>query len=207
MYSAARGHDDVVDVLLQHGAYINEVDNFNETALFQACGNGWLSTVKKLYAYGASIDVSAFDNATPLYVAALHGYTDICEYLIEKGADPNASTYESATALYACVHTNNVPLAKILIASGADIAMVQYPNGDVLLHVAVQSDSEEMITLLLTHGANFWGENEDSMTAFELAKRKGCMKCLRAFTDFQNANIKSIVTDFGFSREIFSPIR
>ena len=96
--AAENGHADVVKVLCQYGA---DVDNGNteetSSALYIAAEEGHVDVVKLLCQYGADVNAvvkvrttTQIEELTPLYVVACRGDVDITKVMIENGADVNA---------------------------------------------------------------------------------------------------------------------
>ena len=77
--AAHRGHVEIVDFLLDNGAFISTVDGVNLTALQIAAENGHLEVVKALYNAGAAAD------QTSLHHAAANGRLEVVKYLRKIG--------------------------------------------------------------------------------------------------------------------------
>lgn len=87
MRAAFRGNTDIIQLLMESGAYVNAADVGGETALHLAAKNGHADAVKALLYYGAYIDVPDKENWTPLMRATLAKQIDTAQVLIDKGAD------------------------------------------------------------------------------------------------------------------------
>ncbi|TVY30865.1 Ankyrin-1 [Lachnellula hyalina] len=122
--SAMKGYLDMVNFLLEHGV-IKEDPAEGQEALIQASSSGHLDIVKRLCSAG--VDVNFQDT---------QGLTPLCHAAGLKGADHKES---------------GVGIAELLLASGAD------PNitgSDGPLHKASTCDHINMVSLLITHGAD-----------------------------------------------------
>ncbi len=84
-WAAAQGHDDIVRLLLDHGAHINVQDRDGNTPLHIAVRNGNLSTVKLLVERGARVTLVNRHGETPLALAHRYHRPDIVA-LLERGA-------------------------------------------------------------------------------------------------------------------------
>ncbi|KAJ7177398.1 Aldehyde/histidinol dehydrogenase [Mycena crocata] len=91
--AAQNGHRDMVKLLLNHGAPIDErfgSGAFSENTLHSACAGGNLDVVKLLLQRGADSEYEGHYGG-PLGFAVHHGQVDVAEFLLENGADPNAT--------------------------------------------------------------------------------------------------------------------
>ncbi len=86
MYAAEFGHIEVGKLLLENGADINAVDNYNDPALNVAAFHGHLEFAKMLVEMGAELDVRGFGNRTALGHAVSQGHEEVAAYLKEAGA-------------------------------------------------------------------------------------------------------------------------
>jgi hypothetical protein len=96
MWAAQGGHENVVRLLLENGASVDQKTDKDGTALVYAMAGHSLATVKTLVEHGA--DVNFPSSFTPLMSAALQGDLPIIEYLLEKGANACAKSSHSERA-------------------------------------------------------------------------------------------------------------
>ncbi len=85
------GYLEVVKLLLDKGAAIDAKNNFGNSALLIASGNGQAEVVKLLLDKGAAVNLGNNQNVTPLLMAAQNGDVDVVTLLLAKGANPNAA--------------------------------------------------------------------------------------------------------------------
>lgn len=76
------GFVEVVKVLLEHGACVDDCNYSNETPLFLASKRGDLNTVDILLQNGASVEISNYLKELPIYVASKAGYFDVVKALV-----------------------------------------------------------------------------------------------------------------------------
>jgi ankyrin repeat protein len=86
MYAAEFGHIEVGKLLLENGADINAVDNFNDPALNVAAFHGQLEFAKMLVEMGAELNVRGFGSRTALGHAISRGHEDVAAFLRGAGA-------------------------------------------------------------------------------------------------------------------------
>ena len=154
------GFDDIVEVLLNHGAdmYLFIPQGPNKlNPLIIACMNGNVSTVKLLLDRGADINYMC-DGCTPLLTACQHGDIRIARYLLKRGADANASSpYGSTPLMLAARDSCNCPLINLLLEYGADINAES--RGQCALGMAAEKYRRENVILLLERGADLYKED------------------------------------------------
>jgi Ankyrin repeats (3 copies) len=98
-YASDRGLTSVVNALLDHGAHIDAINDYEITPLSAAaCGNS-TDTVALLVQRGAAIEYRDWLGRTPLIQAASCGKTDIVKFLMAHGAALNARDREGRGAL------------------------------------------------------------------------------------------------------------
>jgi ankyrin repeat protein len=82
--AASRGHDDVIDVLLDHGADVNASADGSWKPIHLACDTGHKSTTHKLILAGAELNAKLLTGMTPLNIAARAGHLEIIEFLLQQ---------------------------------------------------------------------------------------------------------------------------
>ncbi len=97
--AAYYGHGDMVDLLLDKGARIDEKDSSGNTALMGVCFKGFTALAKNLIEKGANVNEHSAMGATCLIYAATFNRVEIAELLIGHGADTSAKDGRGNTAL------------------------------------------------------------------------------------------------------------
>lgn len=80
----AHGRDDIVEVLLAHGADYMAKSDGSWTPLHNACEQGTVKVVKILMSAGADINARLLNGMTPLHVAAQAGHLEVVQCLLER---------------------------------------------------------------------------------------------------------------------------
>jgi ankyrin repeat protein len=170
--AANRNRRSAVRFLLDQKAQIEAADKFNNTPLHGAVNAGHCQLVRELLADGAKYDTQNNAGKTPLYSAAQSGREDVLRCLLEQGADPTIVTVEGWTALHTAAYQGHTRVAEILIQDrriGLDDGTYAY--GYTPLHKAVESDSVQMVRLILNGGANINSLTSENWTPLHLAAR------------------------------------
>ena len=123
--ASSKGHIEIVEFLLDHGADI-ELEIFNgDTPLLVAAryarhGKQY-ETIKTLLEHGAKVNHKDEDGRAALHDAAMYSGKEVINLLISYGADVNARDKHKSTPLHQAAMLNNIEAAKALVEHGADI--------------------------------------------------------------------------------------
>ena len=124
--AAAQGHIKIVEILINHGAKINQQLSVRKfSPIFMACMNNRLEIVKFLLENDANIHLTSFDGCTCLMVSVKS--EEICKLLIDHGAIVNATDKKGKTALQYAIEENQIEVIKLLQQHGAE-SMIKFPN-------------------------------------------------------------------------------
>ena len=122
--ASGKGHIEIVEFLLNHGADI-ELEIFNgETPLMLAAQHARhrrYETIKTLLEHGAKVNHKDEDGRTALHYAAMYSGKEVMNLLISYGADVNAKEEYQITPLHRAAMLNNIEAVKALVEHGADI--------------------------------------------------------------------------------------
>lgn len=99
MIAAASGFDDIVELLVIHGANINAVQKTGSTALILAADLGHICCVAVLLGLGAHVNISQHLGETALMKACKRGNRPIVQLLLEQGANFAMVTNSDTNAL------------------------------------------------------------------------------------------------------------
>jgi len=128
---------ELVSLLLEHGAAVDETDENGETPLHRVADLGHApagaaGVATLLIDRGAQVNARNWDDVTPLHQAARRRNLPVVEVLLARGADPNArDKVRGSTPLRRAVSGTGasntagtaalmLPLARLLLEHGAD---------------------------------------------------------------------------------------
>eukprot|EP01060_Flectonema_neradi_P007351 TRINITY_DN1510_c0_g1_i1.p1 TRINITY_DN1510_c0_g1~~TRINITY_DN1510_c0_g1_i1.p1 ORF type:complete len:268 (+),score=45.64 TRINITY_DN1510_c0_g1_i1:125-928(+) len=101
----------------------------------------------------AGVDVNGADdlNVTPLYQACASKQHEAMRVLLQHGADPSKCSYSNTTPLCKSVNGADDAAVRILLDGGA---VFKQPDSDALLLSAAGRGCPDVVTTLLTYGAD-----------------------------------------------------
>ncbi|XP_056653322.1 ankyrin repeat domain-containing protein 26-like isoform X4 [Monodelphis domestica] len=155
-------------LLLVKGKDINELDQFNRTALHLACAAGYPDVVSLLVERHCKLDVCDSNHRTPLMKAVQCQQEECVSILLLHGADPNMVDESSSSALHYAASGYSTAIAVKLLEWKADIE-AKDGHGFTPLLLAVKNHHEEMVDLFLKNGANVNGCDDCRRTALMIA--------------------------------------
>jgi ankyrin repeat protein len=180
--AAAAGNNDMVRLLLAHGAKVDIAYDPGSTALMEACEHDHRSTAELLLAHGANInycsrfgtalttaaamgdlpmvrflvargaDVNVQDAYRTILAAAVE-HPDVLSYLLNHGAKVNKPAKWDITPLGRAAFLGATAGIKVLLAHGANINHVD-GNGDTPLMSAAGEGHVQAVQALIQGGAN-----------------------------------------------------
>ena len=177
--AVGRGHLDLVQMLLEHGA------DAGQLPLGDPAKNRALAELAISHGY----DVNTGRPGWPPLVVASRGdkgeHPEKIQALLELGADVNVRDYKGKTALHRAATAGFLGSMEVLLANGADINAAD-DQGDTPLSDAVRAGRVEAVVLLLERGADAGAENKRGVSVVSLAKRmrkQGAAEIVRMLTD------------------------
>ena len=117
--AAAKGHFDVVRLLIEQNAEVDGRTSSNSTPLRAAAFNGHLNIVRCLVENGADVNARNNFNSTPLMLTCHNGHLDVASYLVKHGANINLQDNKGSSCLHRASEGGHVQLACELLALGA----------------------------------------------------------------------------------------
>ncbi|MEM9943465.1 MAG: ankyrin repeat domain-containing protein [Planctomycetota bacterium] len=139
--------------------------------LAQAIGRGDLATVKNLVnAKPRLLKLASSSGYVPLHAAITSKHLDIVKYLVESGASTGPNNLRKMTAIQWALQRQSTDAARYLITLGRELDTPDR-NGTTPLMYAVtsQGDSAELLSSMLTQGADPNKVNRAKQTALHLA--------------------------------------
>ena len=117
--AAAKGHFDVVRLLIEQNADVDGRTSTNSTPLRVAAFYGRLDIVRYLVENRADVNARNDFNNTPLMVTCYKGHPNVATYLVKHGANINLQDNEGSSCLHYASKGGHFQLACELLALGA----------------------------------------------------------------------------------------
>jgi ankyrin repeat protein len=190
--AAARGHLDLVKLLLANGADVNLDFGFSNisgryTPLSEAVLSGHFEIAKLLCEKGAKTDVAADKNNDRLFhfVVAFREPRFV-KLLLENGSDPDAFNENGVTPLHAAAFHGNLAKVKLLVQFKASVNIATDDGATPLFFAAVRQH-QEVCEFLLSKGAKL-----DIYSACALGKTADVESLLKADPKLANSKDKRL---------------
>ncbi|GFQ79999.1 hypothetical protein TNCT_188471 [Trichonephila clavata] len=195
------GHKNILQILLDAGAYYDSRDKLNRKPVQLACNYSIekaLKATEKLFTCKFPIDVElciedgAFVNAkrssgmTPLHFAAWKGFEWMVNYLIDNSANPNIVGKGGSNPLHYASKFSHLGAVKTLLENAAIYNGLDY-SGKTPFDYASNGDVKNLLSLL---DVSFRGVRTASCEFLRRLKRE---KNIRSFTRAKNREGRTII--------------
>jgi len=184
-YAASNAQREYVEVLLAHGAQIDEPGHLEKTPLAEAIEHGHTDVAALLLAHGADINAKGHESFSPLWLAVRTGQESLVEFVLQHGADVNYRGFEGdrpkqSLPLSEAALNGSLGIAKLLLAHGADPGLVTPGRMDTPLHNAIGSERLDIMKAFFEKKAGLTRQfdlvqladeaQDDELRAYLLAK-------------------------------------
>ena len=179
MAFASFGKPEVVKVLIENGAKVNDVDYYLRTPLHYASkgksdGKDRAYIAEILLQNQAKVDaIDKWPNDTSLHYACKNGDLEVVKVLLKHDANPNAENVIHQTPLIYLSQFSRksdekirAQIAEVLLQHGANVNAV-YNDNTTSLHFACRNEVLEVVKVLIKHGANPNAQRYDETPIFE----------------------------------------
>lgn len=148
---------DVIKELINAGAKVNHLNYAKQNALFFVSN---LESLKLLHEAGANINqIDKWGKNITFYLKD----AEMLQYAISQGLNINLIDKQGRNALFETDIIKNISLVKTLINNNIGI---EFCKDTILLEAVIYNGSKQVLSMLIKHGANIYGENEYGKTMF-----------------------------------------
>ena len=182
LHTAAReDHAGIIQLLLDHGVSVNDMDFYKQTPLHVATRNGHVRAARLLIDHGAPVDAEDWRKQTPLHVAidSIHTRIEVVQLLLNNKAatdlqDDKLWTPLHHAAIKDCTHYRAIEdprkLARILLDRGFSVD-IKNDEGCTPLHTAATFGNKDLMQLFVAYGAKPDLKDKEHRTSQDLLAR------------------------------------
>ncbi|KAI9770213.1 MAG: Ankyrin repeat domain-containing protein 44 [Geoglossum umbratile] len=200
LQAAARGHTDIVKVLLEAGATVKVADDTGSSFLHCAARGGRIEIVDLALKVGGNILETDQNGLIPLHIAVEERFVDaVTKFLaLQNASDQVKARVQEMerTPLHLAAEQGNVEVVTLLLKVDREINLVD-TNELTALHLASENGHTEIAKLLLKDGANPDMTDDCGRTPLFIAFERGNLDMIRLLepkTDLKATNNKTKTT-------------
>mgnify|MGYP003953180329 CR=1 FL=1 len=171
--AAHDGHTEIVQLLLDRAANVNQANNNGWTPLLIAAEKGHTEVARLLLERGANVNQANNNGWTPLLIAIHHDHAELARLLLDHDADVNQAAYGGTTALILAAYNGHAEFTRLLLAAPGIQVNQANNNGYAPLYAASQKGHAEIAHLLLECGADVSQVANNGWTPLSTTARKG----------------------------------
>ncbi|HEX5942846.1 MAG TPA: ankyrin repeat domain-containing protein, partial [Anaerolineales bacterium] len=176
--AAESGDTPTVLSLLDTGANVNATDERGRTAVMAATHTNQVETVRTLINAGADINIRDNRLNNPFLYASAEGLFEIVKLTIDARADPRLTNRFGGTALIPAAERGHIEIVQeLLTRTDVDVNHINNLGWTALLEAIILSDGgerhQQIVQLLVDHGANITIPDKDGITPLEHARARG----------------------------------
>lgn len=166
------GNEEVVRLLLQYGATVDERDASLLAPIHLASLRGHLNVIEVLLQEHADVDIKGPNDQTSLRIASEKGEIEVAAALLRRGAKANARDVKQMTPLHIAAKQGDEPMIELLVGHGAH---VEAKDGDFMgpLHYACEGGHTGVVGILLNKKADLEAPGRATMTPLLCASSSG----------------------------------
>ncbi|XP_053546843.1 B-cell lymphoma 3 protein [Bombina bombina] len=176
-FSAAKK---VISLLLHGRRSLDSLNNLRQTPLHLAVITNQPDLVSLLLENGSSPLIPDRNGQTCLHLACEYESSESLEVLLRfKTRNLEATNFQGKTALHVAISTRRKDITCCLLDNGAEVDTVDIKSGHSPLIQAVENGCEDLVSLLLQHGASVNAQTYAGNTALHVASGRGLAEITR----------------------------
>ncbi|KAF0820538.1 MULTISPECIES: ankyrin repeat domain-containing protein [unclassified Cytobacillus] len=179
LFEAAKNGDlECLKAFIENGINMNLQDKKKRTAILIASMNKHYDVVRYLAESGADINLQDQTSLNPFLYGCIHGDLKLVKIMISAGADINLLTRFGGVGLTPACEKGHIEVVRELLTStDINVNHTNYCGWTPLIEAIVLNDGgktqQDIIKLLLEHGADPSLTDQYGVRPIELARRKG----------------------------------
>lgn len=191
-YAAAKNNLEIVSLLIENGASIQERSQNGNTALHMAIQEAGThkrekqryETILRILDAGASMDAVNWLGESPLHAACYYDMPDVVQSLIDAGARIGAEDLERELPIHIAAKSNQPQSIAALLKAGADIDAPDKKLSTPLHHACARNNFESAC-FLIESGANTKAKDIHGVTAIEKCSTQKLRNWLQSWSASQ----------------------
>ncbi|WP_163832431.1 ankyrin repeat domain-containing protein [Spartinivicinus ruber] len=149
-----KGNRKIINLLLEHGAKINQQDNKGGTPIYQAIRKKQIEIVCLLLARGANPFIRTYFGGTTLMTAAFSGDRDLFDLILSQGVDPDMQNKHGWTALMFAARHGYKSIVESLLMREVKSDLKNH-NGKTAAILAKEGDHEDIYKMIKRYDGNW----------------------------------------------------
>ena len=166
-------NENIVTMLLDHGADVQIRDELSRTALFETLDCHDLDVAVLLLDQGINLSSRDRKGNSVLHEAIRRGAFEHATLFIDQGIELTELNEEGLTPLHLAARHNHCRIVNDLLEKGADIEITDQQAGWTPLMYAASNGSTQLCHILLSYGANIAKVSFDNETSLMIATNAG----------------------------------
>jgi len=196
--AAESGDTPTVLALLEAGANINATDGRGRTAVMAATHANRVETVQALIDAGADINIRDHHMDNPFLYASAEGLFEIVKLTIDAKADTRLTNRFGGTALIPAAERGHIEIVQeLLTRTDVDVNHINNLGWTALLEAIILSDGgerhQQIIQLLVDHGANINIPDNNGITPLEHARARGFREIEQILLATEQARARQLI--------------
>lgn len=190
LVAAAAGDLEGVRAALAEGADKNAVDREEATAILRAARGGHLDVVRALIAEGVDIDAQDQTCANPFIFGCLNDQLELVKIMVEAGTDLKRLTRMGGNGLTPAAEKGFLELVRYLLENtNINVNLTNNLGWTALIETIILGDGgpvrQELVELLLKHGAKPGMPDKWGVPPIELARERGYTEIVSILERYQ----------------------
>jgi cytohesin len=172
LYYAVHHHNrlEILRLLLDHGADPNNIDYNKLYSFTSECGIDTDEIMKLFLTYGLNVNGKGRGRGSILHYVAYYYDIDTMRHMIPHISRDNVDIHLVLDFLIRSCEISDVKRFLDHMSGTTLLNGQTRAKGDTPLHYAVRNADSDIVTLLLSYGADFTIKNKDNLTAKDLAR-------------------------------------
>ena len=190
------GHLEMVELLAKEGADLQVEDADGNTPLLFAANAGRLAILKFLMQHGADVTHANAENRNALHYSCEAAHHPCTELLLTSPIDVSLQDAENNTPLHlACKSTSTAPIVSSILSRSNLILNSRNDKNETPIICAMKSDCYDLISCLVSAGADIEARDKEGNSAVLLAGMKGLTTVLSIFAKQQGSSTAKVLSE------------